>query len=146
MTLPITLLLAAACGAINLWLGLRVSARRMQAKIMSGDGGDPVMQARTRAHANFTEYAPFVLVLVAAIELARGPSPWLWGAAALFVLARVAHPFGMDRPAPNPFRAGGIALTWGLLAALALWAAVVGWQAHAAATPADTVETMPASA
>ena len=146
MTLPITLLLAAACAAINLWLGLRVSQRRMQAKIMSGDGGDAVMQARTRAHANFTEYAPFVLVLVGALELARGQSPWLWGAAALFVLARVAHPFGMERPAPNPFRAGGIVVTWGLLGALAVWAAVVGWQAHAAAAPADTAETMPASA
>jgi uncharacterized membrane protein YecN with MAPEG domain len=35
------------------------------------------------------------------------------------VLGRLAHPFGMDRPAPNAFRMIGALLTWILLLVLA---------------------------
>ncbi|MGF2076046.1 MAPEG family protein, partial [Enterococcus casseliflavus] len=77
---------------------------RLKGQVMVGDGGAGPLQAQMRAHANFTEYAPFVLVLLGAIELAGGSPTWLWIAGVLFVLARVAHPLGMDRPAPNPFR------------------------------------------
>jgi uncharacterized membrane protein YecN with MAPEG domain len=146
MILPVTLVIAAACGLLNLWLALRVSQRRMAKQVMIGDGGDSLMVSRGRAHANFTEYAPFVLVLMALVELARGDTPWLWGLGAAFVLARLAHPIGMDRPAPNPFRAGGIAVTWLVLAGLAGWAVVIAWQAERAPVPADAIEVAPASA
>ncbi|MGJ3628866.1 MAPEG family protein [Sphingomonas sp. MMS24-JH45] len=59
-----------------------------------GDGGDPRMMAMTRAHANFAEYAPTVLILLAAIELSGGSATWLWIAGAVFVLGRVAHALG----------------------------------------------------
>ena len=145
MLLPVTLVIAAACALINIWLALRVSQRRMQAKVMIGDGGDSLMVSRHRAHANFTEYAPFALILIAGIELASGSSPWLWTLGALFVLARLAHPFGMDRPAPNPFRAGGIAVTWIVLAALAIWALAIAYQAEAGPRLGDPVEAVPVS-
>ncbi|KQR87805.1 MAPEG family protein [Sphingomonas sp. Leaf343] len=128
MILPVSLTIAAACGALNLWLALRTSAGRIRGKVMIGDGGDPVMLARTRAHANFTEYAPFVLILIALIELAGGSPDALWLLGATFVLARIAHGVGMLRPAPNVLRAGGALLTWLLLAGLAGWAlAITGW-------------------
>lgn len=146
MVLPVTLVIAAAAAVLNLWLAFRVSRRRLQAKVMIGDGGDPAMVARGRAHANFTEYAPFALILIAAIELARGSSPWLWGLGALFILARIAHPIGMERPAPNPLRAGGIGATWLVLAALAGWALVIAYQAERGPAPGDPVEVSPASA
>jgi uncharacterized membrane protein YecN with MAPEG domain len=57
-----------------------------------------------RAHANFAEYTPIFLILLAAVELAVGASLWLWGIAILFILSRLAHPFGMERPAPNFLR------------------------------------------
>lgn len=146
MVLPVTLVIAAACGLLNLWLALRVTRRRVGGKIMMGDGGDSLMVSQGRSHANFAEYAPFVLILMALIEFARGASPWLWGLGALFVLARVAHPIGMDRPAPNPFRAGGIALTWLVLAVLSGWALVIAYQAHSEPALGDPVEAVPASA
>ena len=50
-----------------------------------------------RAHSNYIESAPFVLLLVAAIELASATSPtWLWIVSGLYLLGRVAHGVGMD--------------------------------------------------
>ncbi|MEH3045821.1 MAPEG family protein [Sphingomonas adhaesiva] len=132
MLLPITLTIAAACAAINLWLALRVVPGRVRGKVLLGDGGSEALLAVQRAHANFTEYAPFVLILLALIELAGGSPTWLWVAGVAFVLARVAHGLGMTRPAPNPLRAGGALLTWVVLALLAGWALAVAYGAERA--------------
>lgn len=142
MLLPVTLVLAAACGLINLWLGLRLVRGRLNG-VAIGDGGKPEMLAGMRAHANFAEYAPLVVILVALIELARGTSFWLWLLAAIFVVGRIAHPFGMFRPVPNMWRAGGIMATWAVTAILAGWALAIGWQAGA--TPAAPAAPIDAS-
>ena len=118
--LPITLTIAGAAALLNIWLGVRVSQLRLARRISVGDGGDPAVLARMRAHANFVEYAPFVLILLGLIERAGGSQAWLWIAGALFILARIAHALGMDRPAPNPLRAGGIAVTILVLLVLAI--------------------------
>lgn len=49
-----------------------------------------------RAQANFIEYAPIVLILIAALEIGVGSQSWLWMASMLFVIARILHLFGMD--------------------------------------------------
>ena len=140
MILPVTLVIAAAAGLINIWLATRASAVRIKDKVEMGDGGNPLLLARMRAHANFTEYTPFVLILIALIELARGPSPWLWGVGAIYLLARVAHAFGMERPVPNPFRLTGILVTLLTLLGLSVWAIVIGYGAGAAAPAPTSVE------
>ena len=85
-------------------------------KVLVGDGDNPVLLCRMRAQANFVEYTPFVLILMALIELAGGPKPWLWAIGIVYVLARIAHAFGMDRRRmPNPMRAAGAATTWAIL-------------------------------
>ena len=124
MVLAVTLTLAAACAAINLWLGMRLVGRRLGG-IAVGDGGDEMMLRDMRAHANFAEYAPFVLVLVGGIELAGGSPTWLWVASTAFVIARVAHPLGMRIDGRNPARAGGAVVTWAVLALLAGWAVAI---------------------
>lgn len=132
MLLPVTLVIAGACGIINLWLAARLVRGRVSGKVMIGDGGVPAMASGMRAHANFAEYAPIVLILIALVELARGSSPLLWALGAVFVLARIAHPFGMDRDAPNPYRAVGALGTWAVTAILAGWAVVIAYQAQVA--------------
>ena len=94
--LPITLVTAGAAAILNLWLALRTGAIRGKAKVSIGDGGSEPLIRRMRAHANFVEYAPFIVMLIGLIEFTVGTSAWLWVTSALFLLARVAHPLGMD--------------------------------------------------
>lgn len=125
MVLSVTLVIAAACAVINIWLALRLVRGCVRGKVMVGDGGDPAMLSGMRAHANFGEYAPIVLILMALIELARGPLVALWIIGAVFVVARIAHPLGMGRSAPNGFRAGGASATWIVTLILAGWALAI---------------------
>jgi len=97
MILPITLTVAGAAALINLWLMMRVGQVRTSEKVSIGDGGNEKVIRRMRAHSNYIESAPFVLLLVGAIELASLSSPvWLWIVGGLYLLGRVAHGIGMD--------------------------------------------------
>ncbi|MCJ8158619.1 MAPEG family protein [Sphingomonas sp. LaA6.9] len=126
--LKVTLLYAAILGIINLWLSWRAGKVRVSDKIMIGDGGNELLRARMRAHANFNEYVPLALILMALIEFHAGPALGLWVLGGLLALARLAHPFGMERPAPNALRAGGILVTYLVTIALILWAIYVVFQ------------------
>lgn len=119
-TLPVTLVLAAGLMLINIWLSFRVGQVRRAEGVSVGDGGNERVVRRMRAHANFAENAPLTVALVAAIEFAAGVSPWLWGFAALFLVARLFHPFGMDGWTPGRMAGAGLTLLIQLL--LALWA------------------------
>lgn len=138
MVLPITLSIAAAAALINLWLALRIVVGRVRGKILIGDGGDSRLASGMRAQANFVEYAPFVLVLMALIELAGGASFWLWMLGGVFILARIGHGWGMMRPAPNIGRAGGAMGTWAVLALLAGWAIGIVYVANSTPAPVTT--------
>ncbi|EQB02774.1 eicosanoid and glutathione metabolism membrane-associated protein [Sphingobium quisquiliarum P25] len=129
MLLPITLTLAAACAIVNLWLATRCVRIRMTAKTLHGDGGNQLLARRMRAHANFAEYAPIVLILFALIELALGSPLWLWIAACVFIIARAAHPIGMDADQPTIWRAAGALLTWAVTAVLAVTALYAAYSA-----------------
>lgn len=104
MLLQTTLSLAAAAAIINLWLGIRCGQVRAKHKIIHGDGGNDALVRRMRAHANFIENAPIVLVLIGAIELTGKGGTWLAVVGAVFMLGRVLHGLGMDNPNPNPMR------------------------------------------
>ena len=124
MILPITLTIAGAAALLNIWIARRVGQMRLTNKISIGDGGHPGLTARMRAHANFVEYTPFFLILLALIELAVGSKVWLWVVAVLFILGRIAHAFGMDRPSSDRLRLrmAGVIITMLVLLGLALYA------------------------
>lgn len=138
--LPITLVTAGGAGLIALWLAIRTGTVRRAAGISIGDGGNERLRARMRAQANYTETAPFILILIGAIEAAEGPSLWLWVASVAFLLARVAHPFGMD--GVRWCRAGGIVVTFLLLLGLGLYAVLTPLGAASPSQP--TLEMTPA--
>ena len=140
--LTITLTSAGAAALLNLWLGMRVSQLRIRDKVAIGDGGNARIAARMRAHANFVEYVPTFLILLGLVELARGTQTWLWAVGILFVLGRLMHPFGMDRPAPNVLRMGGTAITWLTLAGLAIYALSIPYTEPRII---DTIATAPAA-
>ena len=122
MILPITLTIAGAAALLNIWLGRRVGQVRIAHKILIGDGGNELLTARMRAQSNFVEYTPFFLILLALIELAIGSEIWLWIVAILYILGRIVHLFGMERPGANRLRMGGIIVTLLALLGLAVYA------------------------
>ncbi|MEO6151927.1 MAG: MAPEG family protein [Croceibacterium sp.] len=125
MFLPITLSSAAAAAVLAIWLGGRIGRIRVGEKVLHGDGGHPLLARRIRAQLNYTEYTPFVLALIAAIELAGRGGQWLAWVAAAYFTARIAHAFGMDGETPSKFRAAGVMVTLLVLAGLAIFAALV---------------------
>lgn len=124
MILPITLTIAGAAALLNIWLAWRVGQKRGAHKVMIGDGGHEPLIARMRAQANFVEYTPLFLILLGLVELAVGSPVWLWVVAGLYILSRIAHAFGMDRPSTDPLRLRtiGIGITLLILFGLALYA------------------------
>ena len=108
MILPISLTIAGAAAILHVWLSLRVSRGRRTLDIGVGDGGNEALLRRIRAHGNFAENVPLFLILLALIEFATGGNLWLWGAAILFILARLLHVFGLDRPGANWMRVTGV--------------------------------------
>ena len=125
MKLEITLIIAAAAALLNIWLAVRVGRVRTSAKVSVGDGGNEMLTRRMRAHANYAEYTPFFLILLALVELAWGANIWLWGAAILYILGRLAHGFGMD--GNDKLRAFGTMSTLLVLLGLAIYALVIAY-------------------
>lgn len=136
--LPVALATAAACALINLWLTIRVGQVRRAEGISIGDGGNPRLIARMRAQLNFAEFAPFVLILIALIELASGTVNWLWAVAGLFVLGRILHPLGMD--GMRHARVIGIAITLLVLLGLAFYAAAIPYFTFGAVETIEVVD------
>ena len=122
MILPITLSAAAAAALLNIWLSVRCGMVRTSEKISIGDGGNEKLIARMRAHSNFVENAPFVLVLIGVLELAHGGSTALAAVAGVFMLGRVAHGLGMDGGGFAKGRMAGTLITMLTLLGLGIWA------------------------
>jgi uncharacterized protein len=144
MILPITLTAAGAAALINLWLAIRVGQVRTKEKVMIGDGGNENVIRRMRAHANFTEFTPFVLILIAVIELATGTSNWLWAVSSLYLVGRLLHAFGMDGFMPG--RMIGTIITMVSLLGLGGYAIYVAHTSDGAVsevTPGAAVEAVP---
>ncbi len=96
MLLPTTLSLAAAAAIINLWLSIRCGQVRGKAGISIGTGGNELLERRMRAQLNFVENTPWVLLLIAGIELAGKGGQSLAIVGGVYMLGRVAHGIGMD--------------------------------------------------
>lgn len=132
MILPITLTIAAALAITNIWLAMRIVRLRVRDRTLIGTGGDALLETRMRAQANLVEYAPFFLILLALLELAGASTTLLWIAGIAFVLARLAHPLGMDRGGVNALRGGGAVATWVLLLLMGGWALAIAYAARPA--------------
>jgi hypothetical protein len=121
--LPVTLATAGALGLVYLVLSVRVVRGRFTNRVSLGDGGQPVMQRRIRAHGNFGEYVPFLLILMALLEASGASHVILAGAGIALVIGRISHAIGIEIPkAPNPYRFIGGLITFGMLLIGSIWA------------------------
>jgi uncharacterized membrane protein YecN with MAPEG domain len=113
--MTITLLYA---GLLSLWLlvlSVRVIAIRSQG-ISLGDGGNPVLLRRIRAHGNFAEYVPMILVMIGFLEISHFSALWIHLLGGTLVVSRLLHGYALSFNESFKFgRIGGTALTLTLL-------------------------------
>jgi uncharacterized membrane protein YecN with MAPEG domain len=85
-------------GLLALWLlvlSIRVIRYRSSAKINLGDGGSDEMLRRIRAHANFGEYVPLILIMMALLELRHMSIYVLHGLGITLLVARLLHGYAL---------------------------------------------------
>jgi len=117
----ITLLFASLHALLMLALLVPISRHRYRQRISLGDGGDPALLRKIRVHANFIEYVPLALLMLALLELCGLWQPLLWLFGSALLLARLMHAAGFSRRPGYSFgRFWGTAITWGVLLAMAL--------------------------
>ena len=100
---------------LYLVLGLQVSRLRRGNKVLFGDGGNIKLRSAIRAHANFVEYVPIIVLMVALLEMSGTAAARVHLLMAALLVARLVHPLGMYvGPRTLQFqicRVGGILLT-----------------------------------
>jgi uncharacterized membrane protein YecN with MAPEG domain len=94
----ITPLYAAALAILFLVLSVRVIVKRRISDVGFGAPPDSDLERCVRVHANFAEYVPLALLLLAMAE-SRGAQPlWLHIGGVCLVIGRIAHALGVSRP------------------------------------------------
>jgi uncharacterized membrane protein YecN with MAPEG domain len=116
MPLPATALYAALLGLLFTMLTLLVARARMRSRVNFGTGEDRLLERAVRAHGNFAEFVPLVLL---SIGLAEGLGLAAWAVHALgatLLLARIGHAIGISRePDVTALRSLGAGLTLAVL-------------------------------
>src|SRR5262245_7889043 len=76
-------------------LSIRVVQQRGHG-VSLGDGGDAKLQRRIRAHGNFAEYVPLILLMMAMLELSRYSIYLLHALGIALVIARLLHGYALS--------------------------------------------------
>ena len=120
----ITAFYAGILGLIYLGLTGLVIYGRATFKVFNGDGGHDNMRGMIRAHANFIEYVPLILVLVALLESSGANSVLIRTMMIALCVVRALHPFGMLARERSPVQAicrgAGSMITWVILGIAAI--------------------------
>lgn len=121
MTLQITSILTGLFSLLMVVLSLQVSMRRREKNVSVGDAGDRMLQRRIRAHGNFIEYAPLMVLAVAVMEYNAG-ARWLVALIALvFLVSRVLHAIGILYSEKPTLRAIAIVMQHAAFVVAGLW-------------------------
>ncbi len=117
----ITLFYASLLGLLLLGLSARVVMLRRRHQVGIGTGSVGALERAVRAQANFGEYVPFAIVLLALLEWA---SDWAWmihALGAVLVVGRLLHAQGLSKSGGvSSGRFVGTLLTWVVLLVAAL--------------------------
>jgi uncharacterized protein len=120
-------------GLLALWfivLSVRVIQLRRASRVSLGDGGNVLLQRAIRGQANFAEYVPLALILLAILEVSRFSIYLLHLVGIALVIARLLHGYAMGFRTEFRFgRLWGAAITIAVLvveAILCLYQAYLG--------------------
>jgi uncharacterized protein len=118
--MPITALYASLLAFLFLLLSARVISQRREARVEIGHGESRELMRRARVHANFAEYAPLALLLLACAESLKAPVLALHGLGLALLIGRCVHAYGLSQN-PHNFRLRVFGM-WLTLATIALLA------------------------
>jgi uncharacterized membrane protein YecN with MAPEG domain len=119
--MQVTALYAALLTPLFIALSVRVIAMRRETGAPLGDGGSPELLRRMRVQANFTEYVPLALILLALAESLHNPIWLLHVLGSALLIGRMSHAIGVSRAnEPFGFRVAAMALTFAMLVGTAL--------------------------
>ena len=119
--MPITALYAALLTPIFIVLSVRIIQLRRTGIAAFGDGGNPDLLRRIRVQANFTEYVPLALILMALAESVGATAGLLHILGLALLAGRLCHAVGVSRtPNVMPLRVAGVVLTVGMMTVAAL--------------------------
>jgi uncharacterized protein len=127
MPVSITLFYAGLNGLIAVGLAFLVVRQRRKTRIGIGAGNNPALERAIRAHANFIEYVPLILILLLLLELCGTPAWRLHAMGAALTVGRLLHAWGLSHSSGVSFGRGvGITLTWIVLLAASISAVISG--------------------
>jgi len=119
--MTITAFYAALLALFFVFLSFRVIGWRRVKKVELGHGDDHQLLRRMRVHANFAEYVPFTLLLMAMAESMTAPRPLIHFAGLILIAGRLIHGYGLSQtPHILRYRVLGMMLTFFALSLSAL--------------------------
>jgi uncharacterized membrane protein YecN with MAPEG domain len=117
MHLNITPYYAAVLALLFIILSVRTIKSRREHKVAIGDGGEKSILRTSRVHANFSEYVPLTLLLIAMLEIQSYSHLIIHGLCIALLAARIAHAYGVSQTNENfKFRIFGTATTINIIA------------------------------
>ena len=121
MSLSITPFYAGVMALMFVILSVRVVNVRRKFRTAIGDGGSRLLMRRIRAHANFAEYVPMVLLLMAVAELQGAPVWAIHVIGLMLLVGRVVHASNISQESEKiPIRVIGMVFTFTALIIAAL--------------------------
>jgi len=111
--MPVLALYSGILGLLLVYLSLNVAMNRKKLKIGIGDGDNKDMARLIRVQANFIEYVPTALILLAVFESNHGHAMVAHIAGGMLVVGRFLHAYGLGKTVKVSFgRFAGMILTW----------------------------------
>lgn len=116
MSLSLVPLYAAFLAVLYVALSIRTIILRDRLHVALGDGGHTQLQRAVRVHANFAEYVPLALLLIAFAEMAGAHAMLIHILAAALCVGRCLHAYGVSQVKETlALRVAGMILTFSVL-------------------------------
>ncbi|MFN0253839.1 MAG: MAPEG family protein [Kofleriaceae bacterium] len=102
---------------------------RLRASVTRSASATATRRCSSRStHGNNAEFVPLALIVMLLLEMCGADRVALHIYGGLLLAARIAHWIGLPRKAPNVFRYSGVAATWVLIIAGAIYLLVLRFQ------------------
>ncbi|MBI1261910.1 MAG: glutathione metabolism protein [Rhizobiales bacterium] len=109
----VTSIYAGGLAVLYLVLSINVIRMRRGEHIGFGHGNNQKLERAIRAHANFAEYTPLIILLIFLCEMQNLAAIWLHLLGGLLVTGRLIHAYGLNQtPEMRGTRTVGLTLTF----------------------------------